>query len=186
MLKQALLMSFIFLAGHMSSAFAATATYYFNGTCDDCVLTDGTGLIGTLVLEDYIEGTEINLGHFVSFSYVGSDLVVPYVVDPPVELYVNFEAYAIAGAIGPAFAAPYNFQLDFDDGLRFKTTISGDWYTCAPGAGGYYSGTCDDVIGNDYGTGTWSTTPGAVPIPAAAWLFGSALLGLAAVKRKKA
>jgi hypothetical protein len=29
-------------------------------------------------------------------------------------------------------------------------------------------------------------TPSAVPIPAAAWLFGSALLGLGAIKRRKA
>lgn len=34
---------------------------------------------------------------------------------------------------------------------------------------------------------TWAVwTPTAVPIPAAAWLFGSALLGLGIVKRKKA
>jgi hypothetical protein len=31
-----------------------------------------------------------------------------------------------------------------------------------------------------------SATPGAVPLPTAAWLFGSALLGLGVVKRKKA
>lgn len=40
---------------------------------------------------------------------------------------------------------------------------------------------------NNYGL-TYSVQfdVGAVPVPAAAWLFGSALLGLAAVKRKKA
>ncbi len=31
----------------------------------------------------------------------------------------------------------------------------------------------------------WTITPAAVPVPAAAWLFGSALLGLAGISRKK-
>lgn len=37
-----------------------------------------------------------------------------------------------------------------------------------------------------YGTHGFTASPSAVPLPAAAWLFGSAILGLAAVKRKKA
>jgi hypothetical protein len=35
-------------------------------------------------------------------------------------------------------------------------------------------------------SGAWMYRPSEVPIPAAAWLFGSALLGLGVIKRKKA
>ena len=40
--------------------------------------------------------------------------------------------------------------------------------------------------GSSLGSSTsFTATPSAVPIPAAAWLFGSALVGLAGIKRKK-
>lgn len=44
------------------------------------------------------------------------------------------------------------------------------------------------VIGADTNTviGSFSLAPSAVPVPAAVWLFGSGLLGLAGLKRKKA
>lgn len=35
------------------------------------------------------------------------------------------------------------------------------------------------------GTGSYLVAPSVVPMPAAAWLFGSALIGLAGIKRKK-
>jgi hypothetical protein len=35
------------------------------------------------------------------------------------------------------------------------------------------------------GVGSWLVKPAVVPIPAAAWLFGSALLGLGALKRER-
>lgn len=51
---------------------------------------------------------------------------------------------------------------------------------------GYESGEC---IGGLCSTIVWSGTVSpvsAVPVPAAIWLFGSALLGLAGIRRKKA
>ena len=38
---------------------------------------------------------------------------------------------------------------------------------------------------NTIGDMTWTITPSAVPVPAAAWLFGSAILGLVGVGRRK-
>ena len=51
------------------------------------------------------------------------------------------------------------------------------------------NGVCSDPVVGDgaYSIGEFQVfgTPSSVPIPAAAWLFGSALLGLGAVKRNK-
>ena len=47
-----------------------------------------------------------------------------------------------------------------------------------------FGGTANTVGYDDVTFG--SSTPGAVPLPAAAWLFGSALLGLGLVKRRQA
>ena len=43
-----------------------------------------------------------------------------------------------------------------------------------------------DVNGGNSGNGLFALNAPEVPIPAAAWLFGSALLGLGVIKRKKA
>jgi hypothetical protein len=173
----------IVLAGQASLALAASTTYYFNGSCSDCTLQSGNGAIGSLVLTDYVEGTPILFENFESFTYNGSNIVFPITVLPQ---QISDPVQGISGLIGPAFDAPYDFFIEFIDGLRFETSSSGDWYICAPGAGGFYSGTCDYLNNNDFGQGTWSGTTGVVPLPAAAWLFGSALLGLAGIKRRRA
>ena len=178
-IKRLLLLGTLLIAGQFNTALAATSTYYFNGVCDDCNLDDSSGLIGTLVLESYAEGTAIDLSNFVSFTYVGSNLVFPYVVTQASGIG------DLGGVIGPAFDAPHNFFVDWEDGLRFETFDTGEWYTCANGVR-YYSGTCDFILNQDLGAGDWSQTPAVVPIPAAAWLFGSAMIGLIDLARPKA
>lgn len=54
-----------------------------------------------------------------------------------------------------------------------------DWIIPAHGSVGSGTGAALEY-------GSFLVTPSAVPIPAAAWLFGSALLGLGVVKRRKA
>lgn len=60
-----------------------------------------------------------------------------------------------------------------------------------------FSGTTEDVVVSAILLPAWDTndipgsvfadwTPSAVPLPAAAWLFGAAILGLGGLKRKKA
>lgn len=176
MLKKLLLLVAIAVAAQSQAAVVATQTYYFNGTCSDCTLLGHP--IATLVLADYTEGTEIGYDNFVSFDYVGSNLVYPITVLPS-------DVYEIAGMIGPDLNTPADFRIDYIDGLRFESMSSGDWFICSPGPNGFYSGTCDYLHNNDFGTGGWDTTPGTIPIPAAAWLFGSALLGLMGVARRK-
>lgn len=51
---------------------------------------------------------------------------------------------------------------------------------CAADECGAYPGMLQDTS-----PGTWTMTVSPVPVPAAAWLFGSALIGLAGIKRKK-
>lgn len=80
--------------------------------------------------------------------------------------------------------------LDFFDALigeSFSFNSSGSWRTCgsissygscynAFGAGDYYT----------YGTATLvSVSTNPVPVPAAAWLFGSALLSIVGLKRRR-
>lgn len=45
---------------------------------------------------------------------------------------------------------------------------------------------CDSSESTSKMSGNANATPSAVPIPAAAWLFGSAILGLGALKRRNA
>jgi hypothetical protein len=66
-----------------------------------------------------------------------------------------------------------------------NSTLRGTGTSC----GGAYSATGAVTVGAGSVTGgvgcSGSTPPPAVPLPAAAWLFGSALLGLVGVARRK-
>jgi len=80
-----------------------------------------------------------------------------------------------------------------DSGDQAAANTGSDWetfsysYTIAPGATRLkvvlLGVNADSVMGYDNVTVTNATS--AVPVPAAAWLFGSALAGLVAVRRKK-
>ena len=159
-----------------------------------------------LVLENYVPGDALSMDdfdeHFVSFSYAGSDIVAGFSLTKGTydwgwgpEVGVDFTVYRpegvesratsvsyFSGALG-VNDGPYDFLIDWDDGLRFTSSASpfGDgsnWYMCSVGAdSGYYRGTCSHLFNQDYGTGQWNS-PSAVPEPATWALVG---LGLAVV-----
>jgi hypothetical protein len=80
-----------------------------------------------------------------------------------------------AGSV--AFSGSASFSLD---AASYADMVAGS----ASGNLFFPADTAGDITGLT-AIGTWRVRVSEVPIPAAAWLFGSALLGLGAMKRKK-
>lgn len=76
-----------------------------------------------------------------------------------------------------AFSGSVSFSLD---AASYADMVAGS----ASGNLFFPADTDDDLTGLT-AIGTWGVRVSPVPIPAAAWLFGSALLGLGAMKHKK-
>ena len=177
-------------------AAVATVTYSFYGNCADCTFSSGPGApVATLVLDgSYVAGTALSLNDLISFSYVGSNLVYDYTVTPQAPAasvipnasinHRDYVAYEMSGSLNTP-ADPYNFEITFDDGLRFHTSSGGNWFTCAAGGAGYYSGTCDYLNNNDNGAGQWNAqAPGDLPEPSSLALAGLAAFGALFLRRR--
>jgi len=85
------------------------------------------------------------------------------------------------GFFNDEIAFSYNSQTFWFEGLRFSEVFGVENFDS--------SSLCCDFSGDDF-DGTWDTVSvssvSAVPVPAAAWLFGSGLLGLVGIARRKA
>lgn len=125
---------------------------------------DSLNLYGS-VAGDGFDRWKIDLttsGNFVVNGTTGQDTTLPYAV--------------LTGATlrDSAFNALTSVSASALGGLSGLSLISGNLI-----AGTYYL----DIFG-DAGLG-YSGSISAVPLPAAAWLFGSALLGMGALRRKQ-
>ena len=197
---QALVLAFSLLGGlgAASQAQAVTtapvlSTFDWVGSCSDCTSFGNPGneiVSARLTLQNYTPGDDIDMGHFVSFSYFGSNLVDPYTVAVGAEFsfadrIFNTDFAQVVGNIG-AVPSPHRFELVFEDGLHFQTQTDGTWSTCAPGGSGYASGTCVAFVfttHSDFGSaGTFSAAP--VPEPGV-WAMLVAGLGMLAVVRRR-
>lgn len=81
------------------------------------------------------------------------------------------------------------FYADIDDGEGLFLNPEGDVFVDFSDSVVSFAGSFDriDLEIDQFGNfGNFLVAPSAVPIPAAAWLLGSALLGLGAAKRRKA
>lgn len=164
-------------SGHAQVAMGREVAFY--GTCADCTLNSAPGQPIAIALLDfgYVLGSALSAADIIAFSYVGSNLVDPYTVtggaystDP------DFlpDIYSASGSLTAAAGAA-EFRIEFIDGLVFASTAAGDWFTCARGPNGFYSGSCNLTQNNDYGAGSWNAP---VPEPGT---YGLMALGLAAL-----
>lgn len=208
-MKSLLALSVLAAAGLAQSATVATYNVVVSGNAYDWVGTsglpvetsgdfEGAALIGnsvgtgTATLDDSGVLTINSTFHFSAAVYptnpVESDLTAisvfqgtysggVFTVTSGTETYTSCSGYCSAGFLGGAadgtVVRPYDTTYGFTFGSVDLTggTAQGD----VPLAGGSYEA---------LRTFTLTTAP-AVPVPAAAWLFGSGLLGLAGAARRR-
>lgn len=175
------------------------ADSYGDGIC--CVEGAGSYTLSTGSLVLYSSNGQYGAGESIVFS-----------VPPPVlDLTLNFDSYAsdvewniiesASGnivATGGGYDSSYNnttlalpLLLGPNDYLFSITDSYGDGICCAEGLGSYSLALGATILyesDGQYGFGEsvpFTIPASPVPVPASAWWFGSALLGLAGVGRKR-
>jgi len=202
------------LLGFNVSAHATTLNFIFTGECDDCAfngdpidpnfdpLNDGLTQTVTANLRVYgadIVGDEIVGFDDLLFEYQGSNLINPFSFDQPF-LFGGFDVNGNVMGDEP-FILSSSSNPDDPFGVGFPNF-------CTPTGravlGASFDSACDDVgmvefmldsdenfsiSGNfafDIGSGGSLTAVSPVPLPAAFWFFGTGLVGLIGVARRKA
>lgn len=161
----------IFAPGAVNASVAPAPQYlYFNAQCSDCALAanvSGFNVLATLELDGYnygdplVNGTFLQNGNVISFSYSGSNLVSPFhtVAQRAGEKAPPGGITTISGQIntGEDWPAPSDGALDisFANDQRFTISNNGDW--------AYFAGS---DLPNDFGHGVWSLTAGPVGVQA--------------------
>lgn len=120
----------------------------------------------------------------ISSGQIISSLTIDYIVTTPDYVATNFRLdWEVSGGLFTTLA---------NLGINTVTVSPGDMLALTGGsplvAGNYRIYTTGFTRSSEGGTidYTWSVGVAAVPIPAAAWLFGSGLLGLIGVTKRKA
>ena len=179
------------LAGLCSIGLASTAS----STTISVSFTAEGGFSGEFLYDDAASlATPLGAPYFQGgTSYEALSFTINSVVQSGpfyVELYDNFSGNDYVYFTGPAGSGPL-IQLKGDInvltgvGLAQLTDMTLlDWNTNTDSTNDLYTGnyTGQNGVGTQNLT---SITVSAVPLPAAAWLFGSALLGLITVARRK-
>ena len=176
-------------------------------TAQAAYIVNATEIGGNVVFEG--EGSlDLTAWNFIGFSAgttssVEADnaILIGGVANPDVDLYGSATSYAGPTDIGPGTSRIFAQSETGDStAIEFRGILftPRDYITRSPlsGSSTYTSATFDS-LGLTPGTYEWTwgsgasadsftLNVGAVPIPAAAWLFGSGLLGLVGVARRKA
>jgi hypothetical protein len=130
--------------------------------------TDG---INTLTFDNTTSGSGINSRASFKFQTDGSGIINGWNLD----LFSGWSTLAIGGtSTGIVTVGDTTFDFIAHDKADMRECLNGG---CTLQDTDF--GLIDDL------NGSWSTAE-VVPIPAAVWLFGTALFGLVAVKRRKA
>lgn len=126
----------------------------------------------------------IGSGDFVGDSLIydagiGFDDVWSFTLTDDLTTAISIDANDFA----PAFEIS-DFLVVSDD-ITFVFDAADNAYSSSSAlAAGEYTFSVSGLVTGDFG-GSYNVLVGAVPVPAAVWLFGSALLGLAATGRRK-
>ena len=136
----------------------------FTGQCSDCTGEAQGILTVTNFTPDSVFG--LNLDDFVSFSYNGTNLLNPFVLD-------HTNVTAVSGAIGPAYPGAYDVRIEAAVGTpTFVSFSNGNW-ALSSGQGP-----------DDFGTNSsYSLAAASVPEPGTGVLCLSVGM-LAAVRRR--
>lgn len=170
---------------------AGSVTYFFSGDCSSCAVAAGSAsfpVMARLTLQDYVPGSAIEAHNVQSLWYTGSNLVDMFTLTGPTDtlsagrVFDTTSITAAGGQLGPLASVPLAFQLEFANGLFFRTAADGSWSACAPKGSGYSAG-CFET-GADVGTGRWMITQ--VPEPSVALLLAGGLAALALLRRRMA
>lgn len=197
-LTSTLLLGILLGSGTALASVAPAPHYlYFNANCADCALaanSDTYNVVARLELDHYVygqpltNGTFLENGNVISFSYSGSNLVTPFetLAQRAGEKTPPGGIQSISGLIstGLDWPEPTDGLLDMvfgGNGQRFTIATNGDW--------AYYAGS---ALPDDYGHGIWSLTAGPVgpndrqlPEPSTMALIGIALAATRYLNRQK-
>jgi len=168
-----LVLAGLLLAGIAPAHATVTNTfeyYTFTGTCTDCNNTPKP--TATLELENYTLGDSIGYtlngttDEFVKFTYGGSNLLAGFVIN-------SGNINEISGSIGTPLPGAENINIQSNGGTDFFFSLtSGSW--CAGST---------NNCGDQGSVHVWSA--GVVPEPASLALFGSGLLAVSLLRRRR-
>ena len=148
----------------------------FTGVCSDCA----GEAVAILSVTDFRPDTvfDLTLSDFVSFQYLGTDLVKPYTID-------SSSVLSVSGMLGPALPGSYDIEvLTTGARLNFLSFSDGSW-ELAPSASG--QGLDDFGATSCYSLGPCDSLASApVPEPAAMPLLALVLgaLSYSACRRR--
>ena len=201
----------VFVSVFAVNANAASYVFNFTGECDDCAFVGNPSDAGFDPLDDGLTQTvtaTLSLSNAVTesgvlnnrgnatFAYSGSSLINPFSMSDPYEFTSALlpSGQVQAGEVFYFRSSVNNASPNVFDFPNFCTDL---------GETVIDSGNCNDIglvsfaldsdgswsiFGEqafDVGSGGQFTAIGAVPVPAAAWLFGSGMLGLMGFVRRR-
>ncbi len=183
MFKPTLLIASLLLISH--TAYAEIQTWTASGTCLNSSFQVGNTGYDCSEAFSLLEVPTIEVAFSLTFdtSYAVNDpaafIDLTVTVDPN-EVFGSSAIYQLDGPL---------IDARFDPASADVLVMSGGWTAFSAGSL-FWDLTLDEnthfggeVTPFASPSNLWTLTP--VPVPAAAWLFGSALVGLAAIKRKK-